>query len=554
MVIRGLPAIAAAIVVAIMAAARPLGPIPRAIAIACVLASFGAAAFVRRRDVRAHAAVVAGIAAVAAAGQVDGGALFGVLVAAFLVACVVALRLAQKTAPTRPRPRRTAVIFGIAGLVVAVAVFTLPPLAARIERTITGMLGVDPIQQTAFSTTMMLGATHDLLKSDAIVARIDGAPAEYLRGAVYDRYDFGRWITSPEGRARTLLAATPGGPARIELDKSAPTGSADLRWFLPPNACGFDHGIEVDGFGVARRVSGDRQLRYATGGCSPAPVRPPTAVDLELTGRSVVALTELAERWTAGASSPREKLKRIERELARYEYSLEVPRTPNVDPILDFLTIHRAGHCEFFASAMALLARTQGIQARVVGGFRTTEVNPLTGQTIVRDRHAHAWVEAWHDGGWHAWDPTPSADGPSAARSLLDHAGDLWALARERLTAIGPLGYAILLAAFALLLYVARTIGDLLRRPRRRRLAQALDRPLPCFEALSAALAAAGFVRDDAEPIEAFAARIPSAEIASALGAYAALRYGGVGREADVVRRAEQATKLTSSLPPPKRS
>lgn len=552
---RWLPGITSAAVLALVLAIAPLGAISRAIAIACVLAAFGAAAFLGRRDVRAHASVVAAIAAVTAAGQVDVGPAYGVAVAVFLLGCVHSLRVARRTAPVPAENRRIAAILITTAAVAAIAVTTLPPLAAKIERTVTGMLGVDFSQQTAFSTSMQLGSTNGMLKSDAIVARIDGAmlggrdKSDYLRGAVYDRYDFSRWITTQEGRSRTTIPATPGGPTHIELDRHAPTGS-DLRWFLPPTACGFDHDVEVDFFGVARRQTGSLALSFATSGCTPPVVRPPTTTDLEVPYYLVKDLTPIAERWTATATSDHDKLKQISDELARYEYSLDVPRQANLDPILDFLTVHKAGHCEFYASSLVLLARTQGIHARVVGGYRVSEINPITKQAIIRDRNAHSWVEAWYDGAWHAWDPTPITDGPGSLRTFVDHVGDLWALAWDKLRSIGPLGYAVILTGLIVVLLVIRAVGNWLRRPRRRRNEQSLERPLPCFEALTDALAKAGFARDDAEPIEAFAERIPHSEVASALLAYAAFRYGGIGEEKAVVGLTEKAVRFTSSLPP----
>jgi transglutaminase-like putative cysteine protease len=554
------PPAAAAAVVAIIAATTPLGPISRAIAIACVVASFAAAAFAGRKpdrggsaiDVRAHATVIAAIAGVVAAGQVNASALYGVLSAGFLLVCVASFRAQQRTAQTRPDRARVAVILAVSGATCAIAVLTLPPLAVRIERTVTSMFGADPLQATAFSTHMQLGATHDLLQSDAIVARIDNGEPEYLRGAVYDRYTGEGWTTTSEGRTRRLVAATPPSSSRptthITLDKSAPTGSDDLRWFLPPAACAFDHEVEVDLFGVARRVSGDRELSFSMSGCTPAVTRPATAMDLDISPSLAATLAPLAAQWSAGATTEKEKLERISRELAKFEYSLDVPRDKELDPIVDFLTVHKAGHCEYFASTMVLMARTQGIHARVIGGFRVSEVNPITHQSIVRDRNAHAWVEAWYGGEWHAWDPTPASGGPGWGRSFLDHAGDLWSLAWDRLASIGPLGYAIVLLAIIAVLLVIRSIGNFLGRPRRRRSQQAMDKPLPCFEALTNALSAKGFSRDEAEPIEAFAGRIPHADIAAALNAYAAFRYGGIGEEAAVVRAAEDAVKVTSSL------
>ena len=79
-----------------------------------------------------------------------------------------------------------------------------------------------------------------------------------------------------------------------------------------------------------------------------------------------------------------------------FEYSLNrPPPAPNVDPIEDFVTRNRSGHCEYFASALALMLRSQGIPARVVIGFRGGEWNPLGSFLDVRQLHAHAWVEAY---------------------------------------------------------------------------------------------------------------------------------------------------------------
>ena len=93
-----------------------------------------------------------------------------------------------------------------------------------------------------------------------------------------------------------------------------------------------------------------------------------------------------------------------------FGYSLEVKRSRGVDAVVDLLNIHREGHCELFASAMALLARTQGIPTRVVSGYRASEINPITGLAVVRERNAHTWVEAWVDGRWDTWDPTPMVE------------------------------------------------------------------------------------------------------------------------------------------------
>ncbi len=109
-----------------------------------------------------------------------------------------------------------------------------------------------------------------------------------------------------------------------------------------------------------------------------------------------------------------------------FEYSL-APRTtsdPALDPVVEFLLHSKRGHCEYFASALALMLRSQNIPARVVVGYKVPEWNPLGNYYRVRQLHAHTWVEAYFDrselpdqaidtpdalGAWIRFDPTTAA-------------------------------------------------------------------------------------------------------------------------------------------------
>jgi hypothetical protein len=76
-------------------------------------------------------------------------------------------------------------------------------------------------------------------------------------------------------------------------------------------------------------------------------------------------------------------------------YSLEAQeRDPAIDPIEDFVSEHRAGHCEYFAGALVLMLRSQGIPARMVIGFKGGEWNDVGKYYQVQQLHAHTWVEA----------------------------------------------------------------------------------------------------------------------------------------------------------------
>ena len=68
---------------------------------------------------------------------------------------------------------------------------------------------------------------------------------------------------------------------------------------------------------------------------------------------------------------------------------------PTLDPVVDFLVNRKAGHCEYFASALTLLLRSVGIPARMVNGFKGGDWNDLAQVLYVRQKHAHSWVEAY---------------------------------------------------------------------------------------------------------------------------------------------------------------
>ena len=99
-----------------------------------------------------------------------------------------------------------------------------------------------------------------------------------------------------------------------------------------------------------------------------------------------------------------------------YKYSLSNEIIdPTIDPVEDFLFNRKQGHCEYSASAMALMLRAVDIPSRLVSGFKGGQTSGLSGAFVVEGRHAHAWVEAWVDGEWRTFDPTPFARADSVA-------------------------------------------------------------------------------------------------------------------------------------------
>jgi protein-glutamine gamma-glutamyltransferase len=145
-------------------------------------------------------------------------------------------------------------------------------------------------------------------------------------------------------------------------------------------------------------------------------------------------IADLAKQITKNASTRYAKAQALEEYLrSNYRYSLVLRGTPNSkDPLAMFLFDVRAGHCEYFASSMAIMLRQLGIPSRLVNGFRTGEYNSIGNSWTVRQYHAHSWVEAYFPPyGWTEFDPTPADPEHSQSElarivSNLTDAIDLW--------------------------------------------------------------------------------------------------------------------------------
>ncbi|NOY55017.1 MAG: DUF3488 domain-containing protein [Actinobacteria bacterium] len=161
---------------------------------------------------------------------------------------------------------------------------------------------------------------------------------------------------------------------------------------------------------------------------TPAINRPASLSDaLELPTLDPIIRTQ-ARALTEGGTSAFEKALLLEawfRDPTIFTYSLDVDPGHASKDLADWLFTtdspsYRTGYCEQFSTAMAVMARSIGIPARVVTGFGPGEVQ-ADGTIIVRDRNAHAWVELWmNNQGWVRFDPTPRSlgDNPSTMSTV----------------------------------------------------------------------------------------------------------------------------------------
>ncbi len=144
---------------------------------------------------------------------------------------------------------------------------------------------------------------------------------------------------------------------------------------------------------------------------------------LELPADTDERIARLSSELTGKAGNRYDKAKIIESYLQNnFGYTLEL-KASGEQPLADFLFNIREGHCEYFATAMAVMLRTQGIATRVVNGFQEGDYNETAGVYVVKQKNAHSWVEVYFPGEnvWIPFDPTPFAgqnDGTASAGIL----------------------------------------------------------------------------------------------------------------------------------------
>lgn len=106
-------------------------------------------------------------------------------------------------------------------------------------------------------------------------------------------------------------------------------------------------------------------------------------------------------------STPAQSLALLKQELRSWTYDLHAP-IDGQQPLASFLKSKR-GHCELYATTLALAARVLGVPSRVINGYYGGEWNNTGNFLMLRQQHAHSWVEVWQQGQWQRMDPTPAS-------------------------------------------------------------------------------------------------------------------------------------------------
>ncbi len=410
----------------------------------------------------------------------------------------------------RPRWREVAAsvaILSIAGSLAAATTTAIPIASERITAWAIRRWHARLRSRVGFhDNTISLGSLSGMLESDAMVLRIFGPHTDHLRGNVYTQYRSGQWHIP----RHTPLAAWTSMPIPADdplvplfqwlLPETSPEETEALqegpitefefvdssgdRFFLPLNAAALmtdPESVLFDAFGIARpRVKKSAQrVQFRTSLVPQFPATPPGPEDLQLPETLRPMLTSLVREWSAGARSEREVLEAIAGRLqSDFQYSVNYTRPDGVDPVVEFLQNDPRGHCEYFASAMTLLARAAGIPARFVTGYRASEFNRWGNYTIVRQQNAHAWIEAFvpdmqmevsagartqvrsGEGAWVTFDPTPGERFEPGARYASAPTGAAFDALQVFFARYGTTALLVGLAAAFALIQLRRLIGE----------------------------------------------------------------------------------------------
>ncbi len=324
------------------------------------------------------------------------------------------------------------------------------------------------VTMVGFEDRVELGQHGTIRDNPQVVMRITfpkGRPSKalYWRGSVYDHYEDGVWSQGKDvaGKSRPLrrddgmyrvTAWAPGQDRTKKYDSAyikenlleqriylEPLDSTIIfaadrpmaldvgrtavgyrRYFRPASALGGE--IRALNRGQSGVIYSAWSLPPALSDAHLAKARPEQDPKLDWylqTPPNMPArVKNLALRITRGKVTVHEKVKAVQDYLRKtYPYTTTLTHKRDTEPVDEFLFETRTGHCEYYASAMALLLRYVGVHTRQINGFVAGVWNGYGNYLAVRHGDAHAWVEVLYSNtGWVTVDPTPPG-GASPASS-----------------------------------------------------------------------------------------------------------------------------------------
>lgn len=301
-----------------------------------------------------------------------------------------------------------------------------------------------------YKTHINFGDTGQLKFSGQIVMRVDSPelPPSLFREAVYSTYHRGDWFgnqgqysyVSPVKTQQWNLTRPPhqkGETLTVEFDLPREQGLLPYPYGGYYLSSSTIFRIEQHNNGSVKVVDGATLLIYDISYQPEISIDdPPNASHLAIPENELYVVREVNAQLKTAGQSDAAKVAALKNYFSSgFYYSLEMLGRGNFTTSLgNFLLQKRSGFCEYYATAAALLLRSMNIPSRYAVGYAVFEKSNLENNYIVRDRHAHAWAEAYINGRWVVVDTTPSDWGQRDAEnaSIFEPLWDVFSLLRHK--------------------------------------------------------------------------------------------------------------------------
>jgi len=297
------------------------------------------------------------------------------------------------------------------------------PVLPRTQLPLWNFLSSPAVRTSGYSDKVEPGVQPSVGESRALAFRAEMARQQqqqlYWRGSVFNRMQENRWV-----RVEGIPSEQPvsGGDSINQLIYPEPSVSrvlialdrpAEIRLIRLKRSP--DGVFEYTG-PLGRRLN--YQARSVTSGTAPASGLLNRRFYLNLPEGIPPRITKLAGEIGRLGKNDLERLTLLETHFRNGNYRYSMSGLPTGERALEqFIFDGKQGHCEFFASAFAVLLRGAGVPCRLVGGYVGGDYNQLGGYYLVSEDMAHVWVEAFIEGrGWLRIDPS----------SFATNAGEVW--------------------------------------------------------------------------------------------------------------------------------
>ncbi len=478
------------------------------------------------------------------------------------------------------------------------------------------IFAIVPASGIRFPPTSTLNSLQQWGGSDIVVLRVYGdEPPSYLVGRTFSEFDERQtWIWKPtkkevrssqtvtlyDGQKLSYYPSLPnsGQPQTSPVLVEFPDGGSGFTFYAPRNFAGLATDVSQmhqysDGMWqvLAREsFSGTYRLFPNSNGWEnpnrPEPLSPQERQKcLELPASLTPEVFLQAKEIAGSYSEPEEKARRITTYFqTQFTYGYDFPFKSSETALEEFLQKRPPAHCEFFATAAALMLRAQGVPTRYINGFVVQERSLDGTYCVIRLKHAHAWVEVYlADQGWVIFDPTPpgTLDEPDTRgpffSAFVEWASNLWRKliswfrlspfdmidsVRRFLTSRSPTEWLGVIGVLVSLWGMRRWwISRRVQKPQIRKgeskfVAGRHSRLTPALESLQSAFSPASWRREEWETPQQWCIRLKTSSLSdelrerleAAVCRYEACRFGPSPQESDLIQLESELSALQQAF------